>query len=154
MTAYPDQVVVERIIAAPPEQIFPLLADTGRHREIDGSGAVRDPRRGSQKLVLGSRWTMAMRMGIPYAMVNTVIDYQENRRIAWQTRGPTALGRWAGGRIWRYDLEPTEGGTRVTETWDISQESAITRPMVRAAGPATAKNMTATLARIAELVEN
>ncbi len=97
---------------------------------------------------------MAMRMGIPYAMVNTVIEYEENRRIAWQTRGPTALGRWAGGRIWRYDLEPTEGGTRVTETWDISQESAVTKPMVRAAGAATAKNMTATLARIAELVEN
>jgi hypothetical protein len=27
------------------------------------------------------------------------------------------------GRIWRYELEPVEGGTKVTETWDISKES-------------------------------
>jgi hypothetical protein len=26
------------------------------------------------------------------------------------------------GRIWRYELEPVEGGTKVTETWDISEE--------------------------------
>jgi len=32
------------------------------------------------------------------------------------------FGKISGGRIWRYELEPVDGGTRVTETWDISQE--------------------------------
>ena len=31
---------VERVIAAPPEKIFDLLADPARHHDIDGSGSV------------------------------------------------------------------------------------------------------------------
>jgi hypothetical protein len=57
-----------------------------------------------------------------------------------------------GGRIWRYELEPQDGGTLVRETWDITEESAITRPMVKQAGKATAKNMAATLERIEQLL--
>lgn len=144
---------VERTIKAPPERIFALLADPARHREIDGSGAVRDPKSEPQKLVLGSRFQMSMHMLLPYSMVSTVIEYEENRRLAWQTRGPTALGALAGGRVWRYELEPAEGGTLVRETWDISRESPLTKWLVRSAATTTRKNMTATLARIAELVE-
>ena len=51
-----------------------------------------------------------------------------------------------GGRIWRYELEPVDGGTRVRETWDISQEK-IKAP-VRPAAKKTAKSMEQTLERI------
>jgi hypothetical protein len=34
-------VVVSRRIGAPASVIFPILADPGRHRELDGSGMVR-----------------------------------------------------------------------------------------------------------------
>ena len=54
---------VERVIPAPPERIFDLLADPSRHREIDGSGSVRDAKTGSQRLALGSTFTMSMKMG-------------------------------------------------------------------------------------------
>ncbi len=64
---------------------------------------------------------MAMRVGVPYTMVSKVIEFDEGRRIAWQTRGPTALGRFFGGRIWRYELTPSGDDTLVRETWDISQ---------------------------------
>jgi hypothetical protein len=57
-----------------------------------------------------------------------------------------------GGRIWRYELEPVEGGTLVRESWDISQESAFTKPLVRRGAKATAKNMAATLERIEQLL--
>ena len=40
--------------------------------------------------------------------------------IAWQTRGPGKFGARFGGRIWRYELEPVDGGTRVRETWDVT----------------------------------
>ena len=63
-----------------------------------------------------------MKAGIPYSMVNTVIEFEPNRRIAWQTRPPGVFGKLFGGRIWRYELEPAEGGTLVRETWDIHQE--------------------------------
>lgn len=147
-----DVVTVERTIPAPPEAIFDLLADPARHRELDGSGTVRDAKGPGGRLGLGSSFGMSMKMGVPYSMVSTVIEFEENRRIAWQTRGPGRIGRLAGGRIWRYELEPVEGGTLVRESWDISEESAATRPLVRPAAAKTRRNMEATLARIEELV--
>ena len=152
MSDSPDVVTVERVIPAPPQAIFALLVDPRRHREIDGSGTVRDPQGESQTLVLGSRFGMSMRMGMPYSMVSTVIEYEPDRRLAWQTRGPTPLGRYVAGRIWRYELEPVEGGTRVRESWDITQESPITRPVVRMAAETTRQNMAATLERIEAVV--
>jgi hypothetical protein len=95
---------------------------------------------------------MSMHLGIPYSMVSTVIEYEENRRLAWQTKGPGSIGSHFGGRIWRYELEPVEGGTVVRESWDISQESAVTRPLVRRGANQTRKNMAATLERIDQLV--
>ena len=53
MTASNDVVSVERMIPAPPEKIFDLLADPARHRDIDGSGTVRDAKSGSERLALG-----------------------------------------------------------------------------------------------------
>ena len=148
-----DTVSVERIIPAPPEKIFDLLADPARHREIDGSGTVRDAKSGSERLALGSTFGMSMKMGIPYSMLNEVIDFEENRRIAWQTKPPVSWGaKLGGGRIWRYDLEPVDGGTLVRETWDISQEASLSKPLVKNAGKKTAENMDKTLARIQEIV--
>lgn len=146
----PDEVSVERVIAAPPEKIFDLIADPSRHREIDGSGTVRDAKAGAQRMTLGSKFGMSMKMGLPYSMESEVIDFQENRCVAWQTRPPGIFHNMGGGRIWRYDLEPVEGGTRVRETWDISQEKV--KALVRPAAKKTRANMEKTLARIEEIV--
>ena len=148
----PDVETVERFIPSPPEPIFDLIADPSRHRDIDGSGSVQGAKAGSQRLALGSTFGMSMKIGVPYSMVSTVIEFEENRRLAWQTRGPTAIGRHFGGRIWRYELEPVEGGTLVRESWDISQESAVTKPLVRRGKGEARKSMAATLERIEALV--
>jgi uncharacterized protein YndB with AHSA1/START domain len=152
VTQQQDVVTVERTIPAPPETIFEVLTDARRHREFDGSGTVREAKGEPQPLNLGTTFGMSMRMGLPYSMVSTVVEYEPNRRVAWQTTGPTAVGRRVGGRIWRYELEPVEGGTLVRESWDITQESAVTRPLVRKAASKTKKNMEATLARLEALV--
>lgn len=142
-----EQVVsVERVIAASPEAIFELLVDPDRHHDIDGSGTVVGAKQGSQRLQLGSRFGMSMRVKMAYSMVSTVIEYDEPRVIAWQTRGPGNLG---GGRIWRYELQPVEGGTLVRESWDISRESVLSKWMVKGLGEKTKENMAATLERIA-----
>lgn len=125
-----DVVTVQRTIPAPPEAIFALLADPSRHCEIDGSGTVRGARGEERKLTLGDRFGMSMRMGLPYGTNNEVVEFDEPRRIAWQTRG-LGIVRPFGGRIWRYELEPVEGGTVVRETWDITHESPFTKPLVR-----------------------
>ncbi len=150
MTENGDIATVERQIPAPASAIFDLLADPARHREIDGSGTVRDAKSGAERLALGSKFGMSMKAGIPYSMVSEVIEFEEDRLIAWQTRPPIGpLGKLVGGRIWRYELEPTEGGTIVRESWDITQER--TKVLVRPLRKRTISAMEATLARIEEI---
>ena len=62
------------------------------------------------------------------------------------------MGRFVAGRIWRYELEPVEGGTLVRESWDISQDHQ--RALLRHGGLAdkTATNMAKTLSRIEAIV--
>ena len=147
----PYVVSVERVIPALAERIFPLVADPARHREIDGSGTVREAKNvPSEPLQLGSTFGMHMKAGIPYSMVNTVIEFEPNRRIAWQTRPQGFLAKLFGGRIWRYELEPAEGGTLVRESWDITQERG--KQLVRGATKHTRESMERTLERIDAIV--
>ena len=153
MTTTDEVASVERVIPAPSEKIFDLLADPARHRDIDGSGTVRDAKTGSERLALGSKFGMSMKAGIPYSMMNEVIEFDENRCIAWQTRAPVSWAqKLGGGRIWRYELEPVDGGTLVRESWDISQEAGLTRSLVGRGRKHTMTNMEKTLARIEDIV--
>ncbi len=96
---------------APPDVVFDILADPRMHPRIDGSGTVRASTSGPARLSLGSRFGMRMRIRLPYLISNKVMEYDEDRRIAWR--------HWARHR-WRYELEPVDGGTLVTETFDYS----------------------------------
>ena len=144
-------VSVERFVKATAEQVFAVLADPSRHREIDGSGTLRDAVEGPAKLVLGSRFGMHMKAGAPYVMVNEVVEFEADRRIAWQARPDRALfAKAIGGRIWRYELEPRDGGTLVRETWDISQERLP--PLVWGLRGLTRVSMNRTMDRLEELL--
>jgi len=148
-----DVVSVERVIPAGPAAIFALVADASRHPEIDGSGTVNEVKPGAPEVLsLGSTFGMSMRQGFSYSMVSTVIEFEPDRRIAWQSRPGGFVGRFVGGRIWRYELEPVEGGTRVRESWDISQDHQ--RALLRLGGmpDKTAANMARTLERIEAVV--
>jgi uncharacterized protein YndB with AHSA1/START domain len=148
-----DIMSVQRLVPAPPEPIFDLLADPAGHAAIDGGGSVRGARSGGRRLALGDRFGMDMHLGVAYSTRNTVVELVENRRIAWQTSAGGPVGRVLGGRVWRYVLEPVDGGTLVTETWDLSQERWSSKPVVRATmSHSTRRNMERTLARIEELV--
>jgi uncharacterized protein YndB with AHSA1/START domain len=148
-------VSVDRVINAPPAALFAVLADATRHPEIDGSGQLVKAKEGApQQLTLGSTFGMAMKMGVPYTVTNTVIEFEQARRIAWQTVLAGPLGRFFGGRIWRYELEPVDGATLVTESWDLSQDKQaffLKNPKV---GQATATSMSKSLDRLAEITES
>ena len=142
---------VERVIPARPEQVFALLVDPSRHPDIDGSGTVKSVVSTDRELAEGSAFTMKMDHGFGYTMRNTVIDLIPNQVIAWQTRPPAfPFSRLIGGRIWRYDLTPTDGGTLVRETWDIRQEH--NRRLVARVGPQAERGMVQTLERIDALL--
>jgi uncharacterized protein YndB with AHSA1/START domain len=147
-------VSVERVIKAPPEAIFAIISDASRHPEIDGSGSVVKTKPGTpQQLTLGTTFGMSMKLGVPYSMSNTVIEFEPDRRLAWQTKLSGPLGRFVGGRIWRYELSPVDGGTKVTETWDITQDKQGFLLKYGPVASQTAQSMTKTLERLAELTE-
>jgi hypothetical protein len=107
----PRKIVSHSIfVPAPAQDIFNLLADPRRHSEIDGSGSVKDAQIDApSRLSLGAKFGMNMRIAVPYKMTNTVVEFEETSQIGW---------RHVGGHIWRYILEPTAGGTQVTEQFD------------------------------------
>ncbi len=111
------QTSASRVIAAPPEVIFDILTDPTRHPELDGSGTVQELKgRHPERLEMGSKFGMSMKLSLlPYRIGNTVVEYEENRLIAWQHFGK---------HRWRYELEPIDGGTKVTETFDWSTSSS------------------------------
>jgi uncharacterized protein YndB with AHSA1/START domain len=139
-------VSVSRVIDASPEVIFDVIADPARHGEMDGSGMVQNVRGESKRLELGSTFGMDMKFGpLPYRISNKVVEFEEGRLLAWAHMG---------GHRWRYELEPVDGGTKVTESFDWS--TARSPKMIELMGypkkhPA---NMEATLERLAALVES
>jgi uncharacterized protein YndB with AHSA1/START domain len=145
-----DTISVERTIKASPASIFALLSDAARHSDFDRSGTVRGTRQESRPLSLGSRFGMAMHQGFAYRTSNEVVEFEPDRRIAWRTTGAKGL---IGGRVWRYVLEPVDGGTLVTESWDVSRDRQKFF-LKRSKMPAVAKNgMRKTLDRLAGHLE-
>ncbi|MGW6442213.1 SRPBCC family protein [Lentzea sp. NPDC055074] len=106
-------VSVTTTVPAPAERIFDLLADPAKHPLIDGSGSVLAPRPDApDRLTLGAAFGMDMKIGLAYKIENTVVEFEENRLIAW---------RHFNGHRWRWQLTPLgDGTTEVTETFDWS----------------------------------
>lgn len=133
-------------IDAPAQVIFDVLADPAQHALIDGSGTVQGALAAPDRLALGSTFGMSMRIGMPYRIENTVVEFEEGRLIAW---------RHLNGHRWRYVLEPVDAGTTfVTEIFD---GSTARFPPALLLINAYANNQTAvlkTLVRLKELVES
>jgi uncharacterized protein YndB with AHSA1/START domain len=137
----PAVVRVERTIAAEPQQIFDVLADPAQHPLIDGSGSVRSAAAGNpRRLSKGARFGMGMRLGAPYRIRNTVVEFDEPHRIAW---------RHFAGHRWRYVLTPVAGGTLVREEWDTTPVAWLS-PALRLLGfpERNRRGMEQTLARL------
>jgi hypothetical protein len=127
-----EPITVSRRIGAPAKVIFPILADPGRHRELDGSGMVRGVASGTTISGVGDVFVMNMcfdELG-DYQMINHVVAYQPDRRIGWEPEagrghpnaepGAGRPARW--GQRWSFELTPDgPDATVVTEIFDYSQ---------------------------------
>jgi uncharacterized protein YndB with AHSA1/START domain len=114
-------------VAAPPSVVFAILADPRQHSRIDGSGSVGSVIKAPDRITAtGQTFTVRMKLfGVPYLIRNRVVEFEADRLIAW--RHFTA-------NRWRYELTPTaDGGTTVTETFDMSRADRVTTAVVRAA---------------------
>ena len=114
-------------VAAPPQVVFAIVADPRQHARIDGSGSVQRLLVGPERLSKGAEFGVSMRLfGLPYKISNRVVEFEDDRRIAW---------RHFGGHRWRYELAPTaDGGTEVTETFDYSHYGPLARAVITGLG--------------------
>ena len=111
-------------IDAPPDVVFAIVADPRQHPRIDGSGSVREIITGPERLEKGATFGVSMKLfGLPYTISNRVVEFEEDRLIAW---------RHFGGHRWRYQLDPADGATRVTETFDYSRYGRPASWVIRA----------------------
>ena len=132
-------------IDASPERVFDLLADPRRHPDFDGSGSVKGSISGPQRLSLGDKFGMDMRIVVPYRVSSQVKEFEEGRRIAWAHLS---------GHRWRYELEPTaDGGTRVVETFDATTARSAQALKLMDAYRRNARAIEETLPRLKALAE-
>jgi hypothetical protein len=143
MTSDPSRIVSRSIIVpAPAQLIFDLLADPRRHGEIDGSGSIQSAQLDApERLSLNATFGMKMKIGLPYKITNTVVEFEETKTIAW---------RHFGGHIWRYILEPVDGGTNVTEQFDWNKSKSPLVLKLRKSPQDNAKSIEKTLANLAK----
>jgi hypothetical protein len=126
-------VSTQRVIAASAAEIFAVLADPSTHWAIDGTNSLGPADQGAPPLRSGSVFITPMKrrlrgltrihlvqavvaMLVGGRMRNTVVEFDEPRRIAWRN-----FGR----HIWRYELELVDGDgdetrTLVRETFDYA----------------------------------
>jgi len=137
----PSKIVSRSVVVpAPAADIFNLLADPRRHHEIDGSGSVKAADiNAPERLSLNSKFGMKMRIVVPYSMMNTVVEFEEGARIGW---------RHIGGHVWRYILEPVDGGTKVTEQFDMNTSKSQLGLKIMNAPSNNAKSIEKTLANL------
>jgi uncharacterized protein YndB with AHSA1/START domain len=153
-------VAVSRRIEAPAEAIFAILADPGRHPDVDGSGMLRTGATNSVVSGVDDMFVMKMHrddLG-DYVMNNYVVEFEANRRIGWEP-GPgeghpaaaeSPVGTRGGWR-WTFDLAPDgPAATVVTEIYDCAGAPAWVQEAT-GNGQVWMEGMTKSLERLDEL---
>jgi hypothetical protein len=99
-------------------ELFDLVADPHRHRELDGSGTVMDTVDGPRRLAKDARFSVNMKQyGMPYRITSRVTDFDDGHVVEWHH--PL-------GHRWRWELTPSsDDSTWVTETFDYSQVGSV-----------------------------
>jgi hypothetical protein len=115
---------VQRTIPAGPGAIFRVLCDPHGHVAIDSSGMLQDAT-GSPAQAVGDTFVIHMdreslndypELG-RYDVTVSITAFEPDREIAWTVFGQLKPNI---GHVYGYTLEPVEGGTLVTSSYDWS----------------------------------
>ena len=125
-TDFPNIAAARITINTPAHLISDLLANPAAHQRFDGSGSVKEAISGPERLFLGAKFGMAMKIKVPYRITNTVVAFEENKKITW-----CHMMKWT----WSYELNaisPTQ--TVVTESFDASNIPAFAKWWLKKTG--------------------
>lgn len=140
-------VSADREIAAPAAVVFELIADPSQQPRWDGNDNLADAPTGHRVRGVGEVFSMTLTNGA--RRDNHVVEFEEDRRIAWR---PSEPGAAPPGHLWRWELRPIDGHhTRVTHTYDWTQLSDPRRE--ERARATTAERLRGSLDRLAALAE-
>ena len=128
---YPNMAAARIVINAPASKIFELLANPRAHASFDGSGSIKKSISGPVRLHHGAKFGMAMNIKVPYRITNTVVAFEENKKITW-----CHLMKWT----WSYELHDLGNSTtQITEIFDAHSIPAFSRWWLKKTG-AVARN--------------
>jgi uncharacterized protein YndB with AHSA1/START domain len=139
----------ERIVDAPAEAIFELIADPAAQPSWDGNENLREPGSDPQRVrAVDDVFVMTTTKG--NVRENHVVEFEEGRRIAWL---PAEPGKAPFGHLWRWELEPqSENSTLVRHTYDWTQLNDESR--FERARWTTSERLMASIDRLAEAAES
>jgi uncharacterized protein YndB with AHSA1/START domain len=111
-----DEVSID--IAAPPERVYDLLSDISRMGEWSPECRACSWTGGATGPAVGARFKARNkgRRGPSWYNKPSVTIAEPARQFAFNRHGP-GIGSYT----WRYVLEPTDGGTRLTESFDVER---------------------------------
>jgi hypothetical protein len=138
---------VRATIAAPPDELWQVVADPSHHPELAGSGEPRETWLvGQGPLGVGSQFQSHQRIGLArYTSTSEVTACDEPRLLRWSTGGLTE---------WEFRFEPVEGGTRVVHShrWGISGPlGGVLARLLRVRDRANTRNSVGTLRNLARM---
>jgi hypothetical protein len=114
---------VQRLIPADPAAIFRVLCDPHGHVAIDSSGMLQDAT-GTPAKAVGDTFVIHMdRESLndyplgKYDVTVHITAFEPDREIAWTVVGQLKPNI---GHVYGYTLEPVDGGTLVTSSYDWS----------------------------------
>lgn len=138
-------------LAAPPETVWELVSDVSRMSdwspECRKIVVLGSPKQGLGTTLLGLNrrgWAM-------WPTTSKVVRFEPGKAVAWKTR--------ESGATWTYELQPEDGGTRLTGRRDLPDFTLGTKLMAPVIGGAEghdqelADGIRATLERIKATVE-
>jgi hypothetical protein len=118
----PLVVAVSRRMDAPAHRIFEVLRDPRRHHEFDGSTMVRDTDAPPIEAV-GDIFVMRMHNDEfgDYEMRNQVVEYVQDRAIAWAPKRHDVDDDEDWNHRWGWRLSPDGERTEVTAYFDCTR---------------------------------
>jgi uncharacterized protein YndB with AHSA1/START domain len=149
-----DEISVERVIAAPPDELWDRVSDIERMGDISPESTGGKWLGKATGPAVGARFKGDNQRGTKkWSTTAKVVEAEPGRAFAFEvSAGPFKVARWS------YRFEAAANGCRVVETWTDQRGWVATRlgkPVSGVADRAShnRETMEATLARLAEISE-